>query len=111
MRDLRAVCETVFDLMLVAYVSSLEASRNRSANRGVKEGKPGKSLEKWEEAIKSGNEALTMCRDAEMKRQANDIKAANVTVKEGVEALRLRCNISTCSRIETNQVPLDLVQN
>ena len=90
MRDLRVVCETTFHVMLLAYISSLKAFRGRSEMRSKKAGQPRKSLDKWEAAVMSANQALEKCRDAEAKREAGDYRDANAIATEGMEALKTR---------------------
>src|ERR1700722_19926427 len=63
------ICETVFHVMLLAYVSSSQALRNRPMIRGTKEGTPRNSFDKWEEAIDFAIKASEKCRDAERKRE------------------------------------------
>ena len=87
---LRPICEIIFDLMLRAYSSSLEAYHNRSAKNSAKEGKPRPSLDKWERAIGSARQALEMFRDAETKRQVQLINEANAIVQKAMESLKYR---------------------
>jgi hypothetical protein len=50
-RSLRLVSEIIFDVLLVAYSSSLTAYRNRSMAKTAETGKPRKSLVGWKGAI------------------------------------------------------------
>src|SRR6266550_2038334 len=55
---LRRICEIIFDLFMGAYISCLTSFRERSERKGKKEGKPRKSLDKWDEALKHAQEAF-----------------------------------------------------
>jgi hypothetical protein len=92
-RDLRLICETIFDVMLVSYVNSLNAFRNQSEDRCRTEGKPRNGLlqwQLWDQAITSARDALDKCREAEVDRRADVIDRANVTVDEAFKALEHR---------------------
>jgi hypothetical protein len=89
-RSLRIICETIFDLLLHGYISSVKAYRDRSNNCSPEHSKPRKSLDKWDEAVSSANEALEKFRDAEMKRLKKDRAGANALVREAQTALKLR---------------------
>jgi len=65
LKELRIICETIFDIMLQAYVLSLEAFRDRSVERGKKFNPPRKGLTKWEDALKSARSALDKFRRAD----------------------------------------------
>jgi len=86
--DLRRACETVFDIMLCAYISGLQAYHDRSKGRGEKEGSKRLSFDKWDEAIKSAQEALTTFREAEVHRHNGDIDSADRRVQEALCALQ-----------------------
>ena len=77
---LRPICEIVFDLMLNGYTSSLKAYHNRSVENSIKEVKPRKSLDRWEQAISSAHKALEMFRNAETKQRVHFVDEANATV-------------------------------
>ena len=77
---LRPICEIVFDLMLNGYISSLKAYHNRSVENSIKEVKPRKSLDRWEQAISSAHKALEMFRNAETKQRVHLVDEANATV-------------------------------
>ena len=89
-RSLRTICETVFDLLLRGYISSVGAYRDRSAKRSSEQSKPSKNLDKWDEALKSANEALGKFRDADVKRQNKDRAGAKEHVQEALIALKFR---------------------
>lgn len=69
---LRRICEIIFDLFMGAYISSLTSFREQSEQKGEKEGKPRKSLDKWDEALKHAQEAFGKFRAAETKCKGKD---------------------------------------
>jgi len=87
---LRPICEFIFDLMLQAYVSSLWAWHNRSQHRSTPDGKPRKSLDKWELALACAQQALEGFRDAETKRRTQLIAEANTIAGQAMESLKHR---------------------
>jgi hypothetical protein len=105
---MRTICETIFDLLLLGYISSVQAYRDRSASLSIKQSKPRKSLDKWDEAVKLANEALEKFRNAETNRQNQDIAGANKTVQEGLTALKLRCDFSASTYTAFNHLPCPL---
>jgi len=86
--DLRLACETVFDTMLCAYISGLTAYHGRSKVRGEKQGSKRPSFDKWDEALKSAQDALMICRTAESQRRNGDLDSADASVQEGICALQ-----------------------
>ena len=82
---LRPICEFVFDLMVMAYISSLNAWH-------MAEGKP--SLENWDRAISSAHKAQENFRDAETKRQMQHIDEADALVQQAMESLQDRYDSS-----------------
>jgi hypothetical protein len=101
-RDLRLICETIFDLLLVSYVASLSAFWERSYNRGAKAGKLMCSLSSWDDTIDYANEALRLFRDAESQREAKLIALANGTAREALDNLGRRYGFSAVrSKIAT----------
>lgn len=87
---LRPICEFIFDSMLNGYLSSLKAYRDRSITNSTKEGKPRLSLDKWEQAIGTAENALESFRVAETKRQVQLINDANALAQQGMESLQRR---------------------
>ena len=69
------------------------------------------SLEKLDEAMKLANEAFGKSRDAETKRQNNDIAGANETVGEAMRALKLRCDFSASTYNAFNHLPCSIAQD
>ena len=67
--NLREICEIIFDLMLKAYISSLEAFHNCSKKRSAQQ--PRQSLGDWERTFDFADKALEKSRDAEMEREAH----------------------------------------
>ena len=94
---LRPICEITFDLLLSSYVSSLEAYHECYVNKSAKEGRPRKSVDKWEEAMNVATKASGEFREAEMKRQTQLINEANIIVEEAMASLKHRHVIPTLS--------------
>ena len=103
---LRPVCETIFDLLLHGYVSSLKAWHKYFVTKNAREGQPQKSVEEWEEAISAAVKAWQGFKDAEMKRQAQLTNEANLIVEGAMAALKCRYGISTfsCGNISKSNV-------
>ena len=100
-RSLRLVSEIIFDVLLVAYSSSLTAYRNKSISKAVETEKPRKSLGSWDAAIDEANIAQQMFRDGEKKRSAGHIQEANADSLEAMRRLTLRCYFSVISCLVT----------
>ena len=88
--QLRRVCETVFDTMLRAYISGLKAHQTASEAKGKKQGSKRLSLDAWDDALKSAEEALRKFREAESLREKGDPSSADKNVQEALHALRER---------------------
>jgi hypothetical protein len=89
-RNLRPICEIIFDLMLQGFTSSLVAFRDRSMTKSKMNNKPRKSLTKWEEALESAHDACKKCREADKEREDGSVSNANALVQEGMDALACR---------------------
>lgn len=89
-RSIRRISETVFDLLLCAYISSIEAFRDRSVNKGKDAGTWRQSSDKWEDAVVSARQALEQFRNAEKKRQEKDRVGANQAVSDAQASLERR---------------------
>ena len=87
-RSLRPICETVFNLLLVAYIASLKMFRDRSASRHGQQ----KSLDGWDKALKFAEEALEKSQDAKALRQVNWTVNADATTETAFKTLKLRYN-------------------
>jgi hypothetical protein len=85
--QLRCVCETIFDVMLSAYIAGLQAHYTRSEEKGNKQGSKRPSLDGWDRALQSAKHALAAFREAEGQRKAGDIGSADATVGEALLAL------------------------
>ncbi|KAF9505804.1 hypothetical protein BS47DRAFT_1385816 [Hydnum rufescens UP504] len=81
---LRCVCEIIFDVMLRGYIAGLEAYEKQSKAIGDKQGSKRSSLDGWDQAHKSAQDALAMFRNAEDQRRGGDVYSANTTVKEAI---------------------------
>jgi hypothetical protein len=90
LKELRIISETLFDIMLQAYTSSLEAFRDRSVERSKKTNVPRKSPTKWEDALQSVCSASDKCRKADESRINGRIKDANSIAQEGFQDLASR---------------------
>ncbi|KAF8325768.1 uncharacterized protein EI90DRAFT_3146606 [Cantharellus anzutake] len=85
--QLRCVCETIFDVMLSAYIAGLKAGYNHSKNEGKTEGS---SFDEWDRALRSAERAQATFRKAEVQRQEGNIVSADATVDEALLALQER---------------------
>jgi hypothetical protein len=93
--SLRPICETIFNLLLVAYIASLKVFRDRSASRHEQR----KSLDGWDEALKFAEEALEKSQDAEALRRDNLIIDADATTETAFKTLKLRYNFLSANFI------------
>ena len=84
--SLRPICETVFNLLLVAYSASLKVYHDRSASRNGQRN----SLDGWEKALKFAAEALDKSQRAEEMRQENKFGDADAGAEAAFSALKLR---------------------
>lgn len=78
-----------------AYISSLTSFCEQSEWKGKKEGKPRKSLDEWDDALKHAQEAFGRFQAAETKHKGKDSEQANILVEEAMKALKLRYEIFT----------------
>jgi len=97
--QLRCVCETIFDVMLSAYIAGLKAYHNRSNDMGKQEGLKRPSLDAWDRALQSAELAQTNFREAESQRKGGDIASADVTVNGALAALRTRYYFHSSARL------------
>ncbi|KIL63109.1 hypothetical protein M378DRAFT_80181 [Amanita muscaria Koide BX008] len=79
--QLRCACETIFDIMLSAYIAGLKAYY-----QGLK--RP--SLDGWDRALQSADRALGGFREAEVQRKDGDLDSADATVDQALLALQER---------------------
>lgn len=93
--SLRPICETIFNLLLVAYIASLKVFRDRSTSRHEQR----KSLDGWDEALKFAEEALEKSQDAEALRRDNLIVDADATTETAFKTLKLRYNFLSANFI------------
>ena len=77
LKELRIICETLFDIMLQAYILSLEAFRDRSVEGSKKLSVPRKSPTNWEDALQLAHSASDKCRKADESRIDEEIEDAN----------------------------------
>src|ERR1700722_3976840 len=99
LRALRLVSEIIFDVLLVAYSSSLTAYRNRSMAKAAETGKLRNRLGGWERAIDNANIAQHMFRDGEEKRKAGHIRNEGADSFEAMQHLTLGYYLSNISGI------------
>jgi hypothetical protein len=80
--QLRCVCETIFDVMLNAYISALKASISVSNREG---GRP--NIDGWDQVLGFAEDALAALRRAESQRMDENVDAADMSVLEGLRLL------------------------
>jgi hypothetical protein len=97
--QLRCVCETIFDVMLSAYIAGLEAYHGRSKERGKQEGLKRPSFDAWDSALQTAQFAQTKFREAEAQRKAGDITSADLTVKKALDELSTRYGFHSSARL------------
>lgn len=88
--SLRPICETIFNLLLVAYIISMKEMRDRSITRQWKVQGRSLSVDSWDKALEFAEEALGKSQDAEMLRQDNSIDEADSITESALKALELR---------------------
>jgi hypothetical protein len=96
-RSLREICETVFDILLSAYASSVKAQFDRYTEQL----KPKDYLDNWENSLNFAEEAQEAFRDAETKR-TDDRTGANQAVQNGLALLKQRCDCTYAITIESH---------
>ncbi|KAF8313497.1 uncharacterized protein EI90DRAFT_2949824 [Cantharellus anzutake] len=82
----RCICETIFDVMLSAYIAGLKAYNNRSLGKGKKWGLT--DLDEWDKPLQSAEDALVAFRKAEDLREGGDLDGADTTVDKALLALQ-----------------------
>ena len=88
--QLRCACETIFDIMLSAYIAGLKAYYVRSEEKGRKQGLKRPSPDGWDRALQSADRALAAFREAEVQRKDGDLDSADATVDQALLALQER---------------------
>ena len=88
--QLRCACETIFDIMLSAYIAGLKAYYVRSEEKGRKQGSKRPSLDGWDRALQSADRALAAFREAEVQRKDGDLDSADATIDRALLALQER---------------------
>ena len=78
-------------------------------NKSAKEGRPRKSVDKWEEAMNVATKASGEFREAEMKRQTQLINEANIILEEAMASLKRRYVIPTLSGIVSDHLSSNVV--
>ncbi|KAM6492144.1 hypothetical protein JOM56_011868 [Amanita muscaria] len=86
--QLRCACETIFDIMLSAYIAGLKAYYIRSEENGRKQGSKRPSLDGWDRALQSADRALAGFREAAVQRKDGDLDSADATVDQALLALQ-----------------------
>jgi hypothetical protein len=82
--------ETVFDMMLCAYISGLKACHTVSNVKGEKERLKRPSPDGWDQALDSAEKALRIFREAKSLRQKGDPDSADTNTQEALCALQER---------------------
>ena len=92
--QLRCICETVFDVMLSAYIAGLKAYCRRSEEKG-------KDLNQgsWDRAFQSAERALAAFRWGEGHRKGGDVESADAALDGGLLALHERYSINFPPRL------------
>jgi hypothetical protein len=85
--QLRCICETIFDTMLSAYISVLQAHRDQSTLAGRRGSVKRLSFDGLDQALKSSMDALEAFRKAEAQRKDGDVVCADKSVQEGLHLL------------------------
>ncbi|KAF5383286.1 hypothetical protein D9615_004800 [Tricholomella constricta] len=86
--QLRCICETIFDVMLSAYIAGLQAEYHLEEKRKKQfSERPSSSSHGLDRAIQSAQRALAVFREAEGQRKAGYLDSADATVEEALRAL------------------------
>ena len=88
--QLRCACETIFDMMLSAYIAGLKANYVQSEEKGKRQGSKRPNLDGWDRALQSADRALAAFRQAEVQRKDGDLDSADATVDQALLALQGR---------------------
>ncbi|KIL56852.1 hypothetical protein M378DRAFT_16720 [Amanita muscaria Koide BX008] len=94
--QLRCACETIFDIMLSAYIAGLKAYYQSEAYYVQSEAKARElglkrpSSDGWDRALQSADRALAGFREAEVQRKDDDLDSADATVEQALLALQER---------------------
>ena len=86
--SLHPICEILFNLLLIGYITSLKAFCDYTSQHGEQE-----KLDGWDKAIRFAEVALEKSQDAEVLRQNNSIVDADSTTEAAFKALKLRYNV------------------
>ncbi|KAF8346122.1 hypothetical protein F5887DRAFT_1184819 [Amanita rubescens] len=82
--QLRCACETIFDMMLSAYIAGLKAEKGKEHGST----QDPTSLDGWDLALRSADRALAAFRAADVQRERGDLDLADATVDQGLHALQ-----------------------
>jgi hypothetical protein len=101
-RELRQICDVIFDLLLRGYVSSLkgfyEQEKRRSGSNG-KQWEPEGEFNKWDEAIQHAEEAQKLFRDAASLWMNVSVLQAEVIAEAARITLKERFDLSQCMHL------------
>ena len=106
--QLRCACETIFDMMLSAYIAGLKANYVQSEEKGKRQGSKRPNLDGWDRALQSADRALAAFRQAEVQRKDGDLDSADATVDQALLALQGRYKFY--SHLQSDQSFLTLSQ-
>ncbi|KAH9040797.1 hypothetical protein EDB85DRAFT_1925561 [Lactarius pseudohatsudake] len=98
--SLRPICETIFNLLLLTYIVSMKAFRDRFASQQ-------KSLDGWDRALKFAEEALEMSQTAEVLRQEDSTVTADAIAAAAIKALKISMDAVPLSRKYINPPLMD----
>ena len=104
-RSVRQISEITFDLLLCAYISSMQSFCDRSDARGLEAKIKKDSLKNWENALKYAWQALTFFREGETKRLDKDQDRANQAVAQARTALAIRSDFIASNNALSHKLP------
>ena len=93
------VCAFIFDLMVMTYISGLNAWHMRSVKKSSAEARPRPSLDRWDQALGSAHQTQEIFRDAEARHQTLHIGEADALVQQAMESLQDRYGSSDLARL------------
>jgi hypothetical protein len=86
----RALCESLYYVLLLAYNIGLEAHFNRSIDRPKAKGKGRESIPKWQNAVSLSKEALRLALLAETEWQNKEIEKSKGSAEKAVQLITKR---------------------
>ena len=105
--DLRTITEIIFDVLFMAYSSSLKAYRLRTIHSKEKT----ESSIKWDNAIEYADTAQQMFRDGGIKCGAGHIQEANEDALQAMPKLKLRYDFFFMIQLSCNSGLYSTIQH